>query len=133
MIFEGIRDKIKHMYWKAQDMGAKNIFKHAYGRAKRTKCDVECWNYGMFGGKGGCEALDSWGSIHEPLEPEERCLHPEKKEYADQSFVVSNVCLDSILSGGVDGIAVTDENDANFVELLTGIDVKDKMLSEKVG
>jgi hypothetical protein len=94
------------------------------GKIKRTKCDDNCWHYGMFGGEGGCEALDSWGSIHEDVKPGQLCLHPDKKEYGIDLGVVSSSCFCSALSGGIEGIVVNSENDKKFVEVLTNTDKK---------
>lgn len=92
------------------------------GKIKRTKCDVDCWNYGMFGGKGGCGALDSWGSVHEILEPGEPCLHPDKKEYADVSFIVSDLGLCTALEGVV--IVGGKQDNTQLVKVLTECEVK---------
>ena len=124
MVLEGIKDKFRRLYWKVDDWEKiKDSFKHIYGRIKRTKCDAECFHYGMFGGKGGCDK-DDWGSTFEPLNPGDLCLHPEKKEYGINLGVVSGGCFCSALEGGIEGVVIASENDAKFVQALTGVEVK---------
>jgi len=93
-----------------------------YDKVKKPKCDGNCWHYGMFGGVGGCEALDSWGSIHEPIEPGQTCLHPDKKEFGVDLGVVSAQGLCAALEGAV--IVGGEHDNTQLVKVLTGCEIK---------
>ena len=52
----------------------------------------------MFGGVEGCEALDhGYGFYHEPVEPGQNCLYPDRKTFPDISFTMSAAGLDAVL------------------------------------
>ena len=93
----------------------KRIIRRLYSR--KPKCDVECFHYGMFGGEGGCEALDSWGSIHEPLEPGETCLYPKKKDFGIDLGIVSIQGMCAALEGAV--ITKGKHDNTKFVKVLS--------------
>ena len=88
-----------------------------YNNLKKTECDSNCFNYGMFGGIGGCDALDNSGGAHQPIEPEQTCLHPDKKELSIDLGVFSLQGLCAALEGE---IIVGGENDnTKLVKVLT--------------
>jgi len=79
-----------------------------YNDVKKTKCNYNCFHYGMFGGIGGCDALDNSGGAHQPIEPEQTCLYPDKKEFSIDLGVLSLQGLCVALEGA---IIIGGEND----------------------
>ena len=68
------------------------------GRAPR--CSEDCFHAGMFGGENCCN-IDGWGTIEEPVEIGDYCIHPESREIYDGPIVtVSLNDLCDILAGG---------------------------------
>ena len=89
-----------------------------------TRCDEDCFYYGIFGGETTCDAKDyGWGFYNEPVKAKRPCLHPDRKKFPSQTFVVSSLGFCAALGEDPTLIVGGKDDNTKLVEVLTGIQV----------
>ena len=79
---------------------------------------------GIFGGETTCDAKDyGWGFYNEPVKAKRPCLHPDRKKFPSQTFVVSSLGFCAALGEDPTLIVGGKDDNTKLVEVLTGIQV----------
>jgi hypothetical protein len=89
---------------------------------KTQECHGDCWHYGCFGGREGCEQKNGgWGGWPEQIKPGEKCLHPEDRDICKPVLVSSLMGVCDALAGQT--VMGGPGDNTQLVEILTGVKV----------